>query len=91
MPKSSKWDRGLSEFVSLQLWEALLCDWGANHLVQCASIPHLQKRHSSDHGSEDTSMTEQVQHYSGEVPNVPTTILSCFSILVPPQKCKARD
>lgn len=36
-------------------------------------------------------MTEQLQYYSGEISNVPTTILSYFSILVPPQKCKMRD
>lgn len=36
-------------------------------------------------------MTEQLQRYSGEVSNIPTTILSYFSILVPPQKCKVRD
>lgn len=36
-------------------------------------------------------MTEQLQYYSGEVLNVPTTILSYFSILVPPLKCNVMD
>ena len=75
----------MPEFVTLQLWEALLCGWGASHPAYHASTPHMQK--GDDTGpttptktQTKTTKIEGLRYWGDEVSNVHTTILSYFSV-----------